>query len=201
MPAFEPAPWGADAELGIVGARVPRMDAPERVTGRARYTARRRPPGDAPRGDPPLDDSARDDPLVRRVARARDARRARRARSGRRACGHAPLRSRDLLRGPAGRRGLRGIHGRRARARRTRSPSSTTLLPFAVTFEDAAAKDAPSVRAKGQRDGERTARDLARRRRRADLKAADVVIRREYRTPVQLHTALETARRRRGMGR
>jgi len=39
MPAFEPAAWGDDAELGIVGARVPRMDAPERVSGRARYTA------------------------------------------------------------------------------------------------------------------------------------------------------------------
>src|ERR1017187_10917087 len=38
IPAFEPAAWGTNAELGIVGARVPRMDAPERVSGRARYT-------------------------------------------------------------------------------------------------------------------------------------------------------------------
>ena len=39
VPAFEPAAWDDKAELGIVGARVPRMDAAERVTGRARYTA------------------------------------------------------------------------------------------------------------------------------------------------------------------
>lgn len=38
LPAFEPAPWDANARLSIVGARVPRMDAPEKVTGRARYT-------------------------------------------------------------------------------------------------------------------------------------------------------------------
>jgi xanthine dehydrogenase YagR molybdenum-binding subunit len=39
LPAFEPAPWDADAPLTIVGARVPRVDALEKVTGRARYTA------------------------------------------------------------------------------------------------------------------------------------------------------------------
>ena len=39
LPDLEPAPWGDDAELGIVGQRVPRMDALEKVTGRARYTA------------------------------------------------------------------------------------------------------------------------------------------------------------------
>ena len=39
VPAFEPAPWTADTPLQIVGARVPRMDAREKVNGRARYTA------------------------------------------------------------------------------------------------------------------------------------------------------------------
>ena len=39
LPAFDPAPWDASAQLAIVGARVPRMDAEEKVTGRARYTA------------------------------------------------------------------------------------------------------------------------------------------------------------------
>ena len=38
VPAFEPAPWVPDAPLGIVGARVPRVDAGEKVTGRARFT-------------------------------------------------------------------------------------------------------------------------------------------------------------------
>ena len=39
LPDLEPAPWGDDASLTIVGQRVPRMDALEKVTGRARYTA------------------------------------------------------------------------------------------------------------------------------------------------------------------
>lgn len=39
LPAHEPAPWGSDATLAIVGQRLPRTDAPDKVTGRARYTA------------------------------------------------------------------------------------------------------------------------------------------------------------------
>ncbi|MEO7457279.1 MAG: xanthine dehydrogenase family protein molybdopterin-binding subunit, partial [Gemmatimonadaceae bacterium] len=39
LPDLEPAPWGDDAVLDIVGQRVPRADALEKVTGRARYTA------------------------------------------------------------------------------------------------------------------------------------------------------------------
>jgi xanthine dehydrogenase YagR molybdenum-binding subunit len=39
LPDLEPAAWGDDEPLTIVGQRVPRMDALEKVTGRARYTA------------------------------------------------------------------------------------------------------------------------------------------------------------------
>jgi len=39
VPEHEPAPWGSDAALAIVGQRVPRTDAADKVTGRARYTA------------------------------------------------------------------------------------------------------------------------------------------------------------------
>ena len=39
LPDLEPPPWGEDDVLAIVGQRVPRMDALEKVTGRARYTA------------------------------------------------------------------------------------------------------------------------------------------------------------------
>jgi len=38
MPAFEPEPWDENAALSIVGSRIPRADAPEKVTGRGRYT-------------------------------------------------------------------------------------------------------------------------------------------------------------------
>jgi xanthine dehydrogenase YagR molybdenum-binding subunit len=63
-------------------------------------------------------------------------------------------------------------------------------LPFAVTFEDATAKNAPKVRTKGN-VMENAPFVMSRGDIEAGLKAADVVIRREYRTPVQLHTALE----------
>src|SRR5581483_10676342 len=39
LPSREPAPWTTDAELHIVGQRVRRMDALEKVTGSARFTA------------------------------------------------------------------------------------------------------------------------------------------------------------------
>ena len=39
LPELDPAPWTREAALGVVGQGVPRMDALEKVTGRARYTA------------------------------------------------------------------------------------------------------------------------------------------------------------------
>jgi xanthine dehydrogenase YagR molybdenum-binding subunit len=39
LPDLEPAPWSSDVALAIVGQRVPRADAVEKVTGQARYTA------------------------------------------------------------------------------------------------------------------------------------------------------------------
>lgn len=38
-PAFDVPPWTEGAQLGIVGARIPRADAPAKVTGRAIYTS------------------------------------------------------------------------------------------------------------------------------------------------------------------
>ena len=45
LPARNPTPWAEDADLHIVGTRVPRMDAIEKVTGTARYTADVQRPG------------------------------------------------------------------------------------------------------------------------------------------------------------
>ncbi|MBV6522148.1 MAG: putative xanthine dehydrogenase molybdenum-binding subunit XdhA [Gemmatimonadaceae bacterium] len=39
LPVSEPEPWGEDARLTVVGRPIPRVDAAEKVTGRARYTA------------------------------------------------------------------------------------------------------------------------------------------------------------------
>src|SRR5512144_1681304 len=38
LPKGEPAPWEFDADLKVVGKRVPRVDGPDKVSGRARYT-------------------------------------------------------------------------------------------------------------------------------------------------------------------
>src|SRR4029078_12735011 len=38
LPEHEPVPWGAEASLTVVGQRAVRVDAPEKVAGRARYT-------------------------------------------------------------------------------------------------------------------------------------------------------------------
>jgi len=37
VPASEPQPWDGRAQLRVMGQRVPRIDGPEKVTGRARY--------------------------------------------------------------------------------------------------------------------------------------------------------------------
>ena len=42
-PSLTPEAWGANADLAVVGKSVPRIDAVEKVTGRARYTTDERP--------------------------------------------------------------------------------------------------------------------------------------------------------------
>ena len=38
LPPGEPAPWSFEADLKVVGKRLPRVDGPDKVSGRARYT-------------------------------------------------------------------------------------------------------------------------------------------------------------------
>jgi xanthine dehydrogenase YagR molybdenum-binding subunit len=45
IPANEPAPWGADAQLKQVGTDIPRIDGVLKVTGRAKYTYDKHPKG------------------------------------------------------------------------------------------------------------------------------------------------------------
>lgn len=189
MPAFEPAAWGDNAELGIVGARVPRMDAPERVSGRARYTADITRPGmlhayilrsTIPRGKIRAIDLTRAAamPGVFDVMGPGDAPEGTR------------LFAREIF--YAG-QPVAAVCAETERAARNAARAIAVeydALPFAATFEDATAKDAPKVRAKGN-VMENAPLVMSRGNIDAGLKAADVVIRREYRTPVQLHTALE----------
>ena len=189
MPAFEPAAWGNDAELGIVGARVPRVDAPERVTGRARYTA----------------DIARPGMLHAVIVRSKIPRGTIRAFDASRALaipgvldvlgpGDAPAGTRlfgsEILYAGQPVAAVCAATAGAARAAAHAVALEYDLLPFAVTFEDAVAKGAPKVRPKGN-IMENAPLVMSRGNVEAGLKSADVVIRREYRTPVQLHTALE----------
>jgi CO/xanthine dehydrogenase Mo-binding subunit len=193
LPSLEPEPWGEDEELHVVGQRITRMDALEKVTGRARYTA----------------DVVRQGMLFAVILRAPVAR----GRVTR--LDLSPALARRGVRGAVVREDVEGIKvdgvqlfdpeihyagqplaalcadsleiAERALADVILDVEAT---PHAVTPEQALAPNAPRVRASGN-----TSRNSPRITKRGDadaaLRSADVVIEREYRTPVALHTALE----------
>jgi xanthine dehydrogenase YagR molybdenum-binding subunit len=193
VPSFEPAPWTADTPLEIVGQCVPRMDALEKVTGSAIYTA----------------DVQRAGMLHAAVIRAPVA--------------HGRVVAIDLgpaLESPGVRavlerhevEGIRYDSGQLfdATIRFAGQPLAAVCadtaeaaeraakaaivrvdaLPHAVTAAAALAPDAPLVRAKGNAS-KNSPRVTQRGDIEAGLRAADVVVERAYATPTALHTALE----------
>ncbi len=189
VPAFEPAPWTDQASLHIVGTNVPRMDAAEKVTGRARYTADIERPGmlhayilrsTVPRGAVRTFDAAaaRAMPGVFDILGPGDA------------PAKTRLFHRDITYAGQPVAAVCATTLREARAAAHAIVVEYDTLPFAVTFADAVAPDAPSVRPAGNTPAV-SPLVIARGDVDAGLQAADVVITREYRTPVQLHTALE----------
>ena len=193
VPDFDPAPWTAEARLNVVGQSVPRMDALEKVTGRAVYTTdiRRlamlhaaiiRAPVAHGRVlgidfTPALEFAG-----VRAVLRRDDVNDVRYD-SGQlfddtiRFAGQ-PLAA--LCADSA------DVAARAARAVIVRLDTS----PHAVTAQDALAPGAPLVRSRGN-----ASKNSPRIAQRGDvdsgLRDADIVLRREYRTPCALHTAME----------
>ena len=193
VPAFEPEPWGAAATLDVVGQCVPRMDALEKVTGRAIYTA----------------DIARAGMLHTAVIRSPVA-------NGRvLSVDFAPALEMPGVREVLGREDVKDIKydsgqlfdtnirfagqplaavcadtphaaGRAARAVILRIDTA----PHAVTIAQAIATNAPLVRPKGN-TAKGSPRIITRGDVEAGFKAADVIVEREYRTPTVLHTALE----------
>ena len=193
LPSRNPTPWGDDADLHVVGQRVPRMDAIEKVTGDARYTA----------------DVQLAGMLHVAVKRAPTA--------------HGRVTTLDLSRAlslPGVRGGLtiddvpdikldgvrlfdRTIHYANQPvaaicadsveiAERALDAIVMTVEAEAhvVTAERALAADAPRVKSSG--NTHRTSpRIISRGDVDAGLRDADVTITREYRTPTALHTALE----------
>jgi CO/xanthine dehydrogenase Mo-binding subunit len=189
LPAFEPEGWTAESELSVVGSRAPRVDAPEKVTGRARYTADIRLPGMAyavlvrsriAKGTVNSLDlaAARKVPGVVAVLGTGDAPPGTRLFTGKISYAGQPIAAVCADSYEAAARGASAL-----------SPQ-LSALPFAPTFASATAAGAPKVRSKGNimEDSPfiESRGDVA-----AGLKAADVVITREYRTPVQLHSAIE----------
>jgi CO/xanthine dehydrogenase Mo-binding subunit len=193
LPSREPTPWEADAELHIVGQRVARMDAAEKVTGEARYTADVQLPG----------------MLYAAILRAPIAR-------GR--ITRLDLTPALEIGGVRGAISIddvpdvkldgvrlfdRAIHyaGQPIAAICADSLDAAERAlhaiawecepePHVATPEQALAADAPKIRSTGN-----TARNSPRVMTRGDadagLRDAEVTVTREYRTPVALHTALE----------
>ncbi len=193
LPDREPAPWDAAAELHVVGQRVARMDALEKVTGAARYTA----------------DVLRPGMLFAAIVRAPVA-------AGR-LTGIDPARALQLphVRGVLLLDDVRGIRTDAGQLfddtiryagqplcavcadsfAATNAAAAAVVLAIepaahAVTAERALAPDAPRVRPKGNVSA-RSPRVIRRGDVKAGLREAEVTITREYRTPVALHTALE----------
>lgn len=193
IPEFEPAPWTADTPLEVVGQCVPRMDAVEKVTGRAVYTA----------------DIARAGMLHAAIIRAPIA--------------HGRATTLDLapalvmpgVRGALRREDVDGIRydggqlfdqtiryagqplaavcaDTRETAERAAREAVVRLEAqlHAVTADAALKPGAPRVRTHGN-TGKHSPRVTARGDADTAIRHADVVVRREYRTPVALHTCME----------
>jgi CO/xanthine dehydrogenase Mo-binding subunit len=193
LPSRNPEPWEKGAALHVVGQRVERMDALEKVTGDARYTADMQLPGmlyaallrlSIPRGRVTTLDLS-------------------------------PALALDGVRGAIALEDVQGVtidglqvFEREVRyanqpiaaicadsleiAERARDAIVCHVEPdrHVLTADDAVAPDAPRVRQHGNLP-RNTPRTLSRGDIDAGLRGADVTITREYRTPVALHTALE----------
>jgi xanthine dehydrogenase YagR molybdenum-binding subunit len=205
LPEHEPDAWGDDAELSIVGQRTTRVDAPDKVLGRARYTADIARPGmlhaailrsTIARGKAVLDLApARELDGVVDVIGGADLDRRIRLASGALfdttvSYFGQPLAAVCAESLDAARRGIAAIVVRY-------EPE-----PHVVTFDAAIADGAPVVRRSSKQaaasEAGRSPNLLAgspdiveRGSVEHGLAEAAVIVRRGYRTPVQLHTALE----------
>jgi xanthine dehydrogenase YagR molybdenum-binding subunit len=193
LPDLEPAPWDVDAQLTIVGQRVKRADALEKVTGRARYTA------DVQRGAM-LHAALLRAPIASGKVTRLDLSRALALPGVRGALVAADVPGISHMGAPlfdnaihwAGQplAALCADTPELARAACALADLDVEATPHAVTLEVALAVGAPLVRAGGNipknqpRIAQRGDIDAA-------LAAAEVVVTREYRTPCALHTALE----------
>jgi xanthine dehydrogenase YagR molybdenum-binding subunit len=189
LPAFEPAPWTVDTPLSIVGTSPLRVDAYEKVTGRARYTADLARPGmlyativRAPIAKGTLVaidiDTARTMPGVRAVMGPGDA------------PATTKLFRRDVSYAgqPVAAVCAESLDAATRAAGAIAASLRFDVAPHAVTVDDAIAADAPLVRPVGNAaEPDIVERGDVER----GLAEANVTLALEYRTPVALHSALE----------
>jgi CO/xanthine dehydrogenase Mo-binding subunit len=193
LPSRNPTPWGDDAELSVVGRRVARMDALEKVTGDAHYTADIKLAG-------MLHVALLRAPVARGRVTSLDASLAL-ALPGVR--GALTIDDAPAIKLDGVKLFDQSIHyvnqplaaicaDTMELAERAVDAIMTTVEvePHVVTAEQALAADAPRVKSSGN-----TPRSSPRIMSRGDvdagLRGSDVTITREYRTPTALHTALE----------
>jgi len=203
LPEHEPVPWGEDAELAIVGQRATRVDAPEKVRGRARYTADLTRPGllhaailrsTIARGKVTLDlaPARAVDGVVDVIGAAELERRIRLAGGAlfdtTIAYAGQPLAAVCAETADAAWRGIHAIVAR------------YEAEPHVGTFDAAVAEGAPTVKRSSKKPASGNAAPnlvpgspdvIERGNVTRGLAEAEVIVRREYRTPVQIHTALE----------
>ena len=194
VPAFTVAPWGADARLGVVGQRIARVDALEKSTGRARYTADIRRPGmvfaelvraHAPNGVATVDASAaRAMPGVLDVLTASDV-------AG--TLGSGAARLFDVNVRYVGQPVAAVCAATQAQARAAARAVRVTIAPapFSVTFDDSMADGAPSVRGSGSNLALNSPLVASRGDVEAGLAKAQVTVSITVRTPCALHSAME----------
>jgi xanthine dehydrogenase YagR molybdenum-binding subunit len=192
-PSIHPEPWTGEADLEVVGTSVPRADAVEKVSGRARYTTDERPRG-------MLHAAIVRSPVARGRVTKLDLARALAAPGVYGAITRADVPEIKLdgvqLFDPAisyASQPIAAICADSVEA--AERAASLVVLEVSedapvLTAAQALADGAPLVRPKGN-----TPRNMPRVNARGDiergLREADVTITREYRTPTALHTALE----------
>ena len=194
MPAIAVSPWSADAQLTIVGQRLPRVDAIEKSTGRARYTADIQRPGmlfaalvrsAAPSGMATVDvTAARAMAGVLDVITADDV-------SGVLASGAATLFDRSVRYTGQPLAAVCAESAAQARAAARAVTVTIAPAPFSVTYEGSTAHGAPLVRGHGSNLALNSPLVASRGDIDAGLAKAQVTITLTVRTPCALHSAME----------
>lgn len=195
LPDAELPPWDDDSKLRIVGQPIPRVDAREKVTGRARYTADVVRPG-------MLYAVLLRSPIAAGTLTAIDMAAARSDSQVIDAIGPGDVpkirvagtllfdRNISYVGQPIAAICAESLAAARAGGDRMMASARFERRAHAVTFSDAVADGAPVVRSSGN-VSKGSPNVVERGDVESGLREADVIVRREYRTPSALHTSME----------